>query len=357
MLVTLGCRVAGLPGCWVAGLLGCSVASISFMSTNEVTGSKRQKKWERWAKMLAHKKAMILKRIRNFAYRGGTPRTSWCLEDGLPDPDRVPISRDRTSMLCLSSSWPKLEWLSSDDIDKGIRRVIAYMELFGVSAANLGNRFWADIDYGRIDKVRVERRIVTVFVNAIEIDTRYFFWYYNTRPTTEGKIGSHWVTCMLDRGNGDALYYFDPFAKKAPPGIKRHIEEMHGLLKKAQALARPDSLPPESPVPELLYYGQEGGEETLQTDSWQCGVWVIWFVHQCLLYIANWGKSGKGMVDHVFHHAPVPGDDPDDQLVFRLSYFNHADCDDDCICVGDGDDSECAIVEEASARPEKRRKK
>jgi hypothetical protein len=96
----------------------------------------------------------------------------------------------------------------------------------------------------------------------------YYAWIYNF-SSSNGK-GTHWVCIFVEKQKSTIIFeYFDSFGRPPPKDIQKNIENMMTIFKTVFS---------DFVVKKLIV-----NEKQFQKNSYDCGVWVIWYIHQRLL--------------------------------------------------------------------------
>lgn len=102
-------------------------------------------------------------------------------------------------------------------------------------------------------------------------DVNKFAWYYNTHSSTYKGKCSHWTCAFFVYNQDDKSYkyeYFDSFGAKPPIYISRNLNIFGSIFKK---------------IFDLENVAFNYNNKKYQYDATECGVWIIWFIHNMLL--------------------------------------------------------------------------
>ena len=263
---------------------------------------------------------------------------------GLPQKARVHIKRDADSILELTHTDPPYLWISNDQISLAIQSAFNHIKSKHMKMFFGDARVWGHVhnSAGKSDPhfsnhsaysnpSRIQERIYKLLDDS---DTKYFFWFYNTIDSDPNADGSHWVTCLLvisgkrTKNTNYKIYYFDPFGQPPSQQLMEEIQSMQTTFSQYIAHKKQQHFEPRKIEKQTFYYYGQNGEPKLQKDYWQCGVWCIWFVHNCLKYsmAAPYKRKDDGeiMFKYVTLGAPIPHRKArTDELEFRKGYFMH----------------------------------
>jgi hypothetical protein len=122
---------------------------------------------------------------------------------------------------------------------------------------------------------RVQNRIEKRIRDAIkDRDCNRFAWYYNTQKhNTKKNMGKclHWICAIFIYNQDDKTYtytYFDSFGSEPPKHIEENLNIIGTIFQKVFSLK------------DVKF---DYNKKVYQHNSTECGVWVIWFIHNMLL--------------------------------------------------------------------------
>lgn len=145
------------------------------------------------------------------------------------------------------------KWLTSKDIDLAVQNISSDNFLY---LTQIFWDKWTDIKDG-LEKTLKRTK---------NKNKQYYSWIYNY-SSSNGK-GTHWVCVFVEKLENIKFEYFDSFGKEPPKNIKQNIEHMMNLFRKA--------------YPDLTMNILNTNKKSFQNNSYDCGLWVIWYIHQRL---------------------------------------------------------------------------
>ena len=146
------------------------------------------------------------------------------------------------------------EWLTSKDIDFAVQNIKHESFLY------LTQMFW--------DKWEsIKNGIKKTLTKHKNKDKIYFAWIYNF--SSSNKKGTHWVCVFVEKTTSNIFFeYFDSFGNDPPKNVLHNLENMMDLFRNIFS---------DFVVKKLII-----NDKPFQRNSYDCGVWVIWYIHQRL---------------------------------------------------------------------------